>query len=59
MWGSGTVLGGRYALAELLGGGAMGEVWRAEDRVLERSVAVKILLALAVGRCQVRRAVSA
>ncbi|MFI6981809.1 protein kinase [Embleya sp. NPDC050154] len=44
MWGSGTVLGGRYALAELLGGGAMGEVWRAEDRVLERSVAVKILL---------------
>jgi serine/threonine-protein kinase len=44
MWGWGTVLGGRYTLAERLGGGAMGEVWRAEDGVLERQVAVKILL---------------
>ncbi|MGF1427594.1 protein kinase domain-containing protein, partial [Kitasatospora sp. LaBMicrA B282] len=44
MWGRGTVLGGRYTLAERLGGGAMGEVWRAEDEVLERAVAVKILL---------------
>ena len=44
MWGRGTVLGGRYALADRIGGGAMGEVWRAEDRVLERQVAVKILL---------------
>ncbi|MFE0459727.1 protein kinase [Kitasatospora sp. NPDC058965] len=44
MWGRGTVLGERYALTERLGGGAMGEVWRAEDRVLERQVAVKIVL---------------
>ncbi|MET7300230.1 serine/threonine-protein kinase [Embleya sp. NPDC005575] len=44
MWGLGTVLGGRYTLAERLGGGAMGEVWRADDGVLERQVAVKILL---------------
>ncbi|MFF7247565.1 protein kinase [Embleya sp. NPDC008237] len=44
MWGLGTVLGGRYTLAERLGGGAMGEVWRADDRVLERQVAVKLLL---------------
>jgi serine/threonine protein kinase len=44
MWGRGTVLGGRYALADRIGGGAMGEVWRAEDQVLERQVAVKLLL---------------
>ena len=44
MWGLGTVLGDRYTLAERLGGGAMGEVWRAQDGVLGRQVAVKILL---------------
>ncbi|WP_344445606.1 protein kinase domain-containing protein, partial [Kitasatospora nipponensis] len=44
MWARGTVLGGRYTLAERLGGGAMGDVWRADDGVLERRVAVKILL---------------
>ena len=44
MWDRGTVLGDRYRLAERLGGGAMGEVWRADDDVLERQVAVKILL---------------
>ncbi|MBN6547966.1 serine/threonine-protein kinase, partial [Actinacidiphila bryophytorum] len=43
MWDRGTVLGGRYTLAERIGGGAMGDVWRADDGVLERRVAVKIL----------------
>jgi serine/threonine protein kinase len=40
----GTVLGGRYTLAEPIGGGSMGAVWRADDSVLKRRVAVKILL---------------
>lgn len=44
MWGRGTVLGDRYTLAERIGGGGMGEVWRADDDVLRRQVAVKVLL---------------
>ncbi|MFK0257984.1 protein kinase [Streptomyces sp. NPDC090445] len=44
MWGRGTVLGDRYTLTERIGGGGMGEVWRADDAVLRRQVAVKVLL---------------
>jgi eukaryotic-like serine/threonine-protein kinase len=41
--GPGTVLGNRYRLVSHLATGGMGEVWEADDTVLERSVAVKIL----------------
>lgn len=38
-----TLLGDRYALVERLAVGGMGEVWCADDSVLGRAVAVKIL----------------
>jgi serine/threonine protein kinase len=37
----GRVVGGRYALTDVLGRGGMGTVWLATDQVLERQVALK------------------
>ncbi len=39
----GAVLGGRYVLDEQIGNGGYGEVWRAADTVLSRSVAIKLM----------------
>lgn len=39
----GTVLAGRYRLAELVGRGGQADVWRAADPVVRREVAIKVV----------------
>jgi serine/threonine protein kinase len=40
---SGTVLGNRYRLGDRVASGGMADVWAAEDDVLQRQVAVKVM----------------
>jgi eukaryotic-like serine/threonine-protein kinase len=40
---SGITLGGRFQLTERIAIGGMGEVWKAQDQVLGRTVAIKVL----------------
>ncbi|MCG8656792.1 serine/threonine-protein kinase [Yimella sp. NH-Cas1] len=40
---TGDVLGGRYELTDRIAAGGMGEVWKATDQVLGRTVALKLL----------------
>ncbi|GGN83165.1 hypothetical protein GCM10010112_61210 [Actinoplanes lobatus] len=55
MPGPGESLGGRYRLEDRIAAGGMGEVWRAVDTVLNRPVAVKMLLAGTAGEASFRQ----
>jgi tRNA A-37 threonylcarbamoyl transferase component Bud32 len=55
-WAPGYVVARRYAIERRLGGGAMGDVYLAQDRLLKKQVALKSLKAeLAQNRDTVRR----
>jgi serine/threonine-protein kinase len=51
----GQLIAGRYRLRERLGQGGMSVVWRADDDVLGREVAVKVLSAVLAGDPRQRR----
>ena len=56
---SGDVIGGRYQLRAELGRGGMSVVWRADDDVLGRSVAVKVLSPALAGDPESRQRIRA
>ncbi|MEU4217097.1 serine/threonine-protein kinase [Actinoplanes sp. NPDC026623] len=56
---SGRLIAGRYRLLERLGQGGMSVVWRADDIVLGREVAVKVLSAALADDAELRRQIRA